>query len=54
VLDRVTHMQGVSVPMLLTGITLNTTPSDYNMIKTMRLKRFDGAKWVPLGGIVGE
>jgi branched-chain amino acid transport system substrate-binding protein len=51
VLDRVTHMQGVSVPMLLTGITLNTTPSDYNMIKTMRLKRFDGAKWVPLDGI---
>jgi len=54
VLQQVSHLQGVTVPMLLTGITLNTSPSDYNAIKTMRLKRFDGTKWVPLDGIVGE
>ena len=52
--ERVSHMQGVMVPMLLTGITLNTTPTDYNAIKQMRLKRFDGTRWVPIDGIVGE
>ena len=53
-LDRVSHMEEVSAPMLIPGITLNTTPTDYNAIKQMRLKRFDGARWVPLGGIINE
>jgi hypothetical protein len=53
-LDRFSHMDGVSVPMLIPGITLNTTPTDYNAIKQMRLKRFDGARWVPLGGVISE
>jgi branched-chain amino acid transport system substrate-binding protein len=53
-LDHVSHMEEVSVPMLIPGITLNTSPADYNAIKQMRLKRFDGARWVPLGGIISE
>jgi branched-chain amino acid transport system substrate-binding protein len=53
-LDRVSHMDGVSVPMLIPGITLNTTPADYHAIKQMRLKRFDGERWVPLGGVLSE
>ena len=44
-LDRVSHMEEVGVPMLIPGITLNTTPTDYHAIKQMRLKRFDGARW---------
>jgi branched-chain amino acid transport system substrate-binding protein len=54
VLDRVSHLQGVRVPMLLPGITLNTSPTDYNAIKQMRLKQFDGMRWVPLGGVISE
>ncbi|MGA7862992.1 MAG: hypothetical protein WCA23_03165, partial [Stellaceae bacterium] len=53
-LDRVSHMEEVAVPMLIPGITLNTTPTDYNAMKQMRLKRFDGTRWVPLGGIISE
>jgi ABC-type branched-subunit amino acid transport system substrate-binding protein len=53
-LDRVSHMEEVSLPMLIPGITLNTSPSDYNAIKQMRLKRFDGTRWVPLGGVISE
>ncbi|MBV8494003.1 MAG: ABC transporter substrate-binding protein, partial [Alphaproteobacteria bacterium] len=53
-LERVSHMEGVQVPMLIPGITLNTTPADYNAIKQMRLKRFDGARWVPLGDVASE
>ena len=53
-LDRVSHMAEVSVPMLIPGITLNTTPTDYHAIKQMRLKRFDDTRWVALGGIISE
>ena len=53
-LERVSHMEEVPVPMLIPGITLNTTPTDHHAIKQMRLKRFDGARWVPLGGIITE
>jgi len=40
--------------MLIPGITLNTSPTGYHAIKQMRLKRFDGVRWVPLGGIISE
>jgi branched-chain amino acid transport system substrate-binding protein len=50
---QATHMRDVVVPMLLPGITLNTTPDDYSPIKQMQLQRFDGTGWVKIGGIVG-
>ena len=53
-LGRVSHMEEVAVPVLIPGITLNTTPTDYHAIKQMRLKRFDGTRCVPLGGIISE
>lgn len=52
-LRHATHMKGVTVPMLLPGITLNTSPDDYSPIKQMQLQRFDGTGWVKIGGIVG-
>jgi branched-chain amino acid transport system substrate-binding protein len=51
-LEQVTHLRNVAVPMLLSGITLNTSPDDYSPIKQMQLQRFDGTGWVTLGGIV--
>jgi branched-chain amino acid transport system substrate-binding protein len=53
VLEQATHLKNVSIPMLLPGITLNTTPDDYSAIKQMQLQRFDGTGWVVIGGIVG-
>jgi branched-chain amino acid transport system substrate-binding protein len=52
-LRNATHMKDVTVPMLLPGITLNTSPDDYAPIKQMQLQRFDGTGWVKIGGIVG-
>jgi branched-chain amino acid transport system substrate-binding protein len=53
VLDQASHLKNVAVPMLLPGITLNTTPEDYSPIKQMQLQRFDGTGWETIGGIVG-
>jgi branched-chain amino acid transport system substrate-binding protein len=53
VMYQATHLQTMQVPMLLPGITLNTSPTDYSPIKQMQLQRFDGTSWVPIGGISG-
>jgi branched-chain amino acid transport system substrate-binding protein len=49
-----THLQGVRMPSLLPGITLSTTPTDYNPIKQIRLQRFDGKRWVVFGEVFKE
>ncbi len=51
-LDKITHLHQMTVPMLLPGITLSTSPDDYTMLKKMQLQRFDGTGWVNIGGIV--
>ena len=48
------HLQGVRMPALLPGISLNTSPTDYDPLKQMRLQRFDGDHWpVPHRGAGG-
>jgi branched-chain amino acid transport system substrate-binding protein len=48
------HLQGVHMPTLLPGITLSTSPTDYNPIKQMRLARFDGHRWVLFSNVIEE
>jgi branched-chain amino acid transport system substrate-binding protein len=50
----VTHLNGLRTPMLLLGITLNTSPTDYHPIKQMRLQRFDSHKWDLFGDLIEE
>jgi branched-chain amino acid transport system substrate-binding protein len=45
-------MDHVHVPMLLLGITFDTSPTDYSPVKQMQLRRFHGTRWVGFGGIV--
>ena len=49
-----THLQGVRMPSLLPGITLNTSPTDYDPIKQMRLQHFDGHRWVLFTEIIQD
>jgi branched-chain amino acid transport system substrate-binding protein len=44
-----THLHNVSLPLLLPGITLNTSPDDYYPIHTLQLKQYDGTRWVLIG-----
>jgi branched-chain amino acid transport system substrate-binding protein len=39
-------------PMLLPGITVKTSSSDYYPIKQMQLARFDGKTWVRFGDVI--
>jgi branched-chain amino acid transport system substrate-binding protein len=43
----------LELPMLLPGIRIGTSPSDFRPIKQLQLQRFDGAHWAPFGDIIG-
>lgn len=36
----------------LPGISMNTSPNDFQPIKQMRLVQFDGAEWQPIGDVI--
>jgi branched-chain amino acid transport system substrate-binding protein len=45
ILAKSLALKDVQPDMLLPGITVNTSPTDYDPIKQMRLQRFDGRDW---------
>ncbi|GGC61851.1 ABC transporter substrate-binding protein [Chelatococcus reniformis] len=49
VLKQATNIQRLSVPLLLPGVTLNVSPTNYATYDTFRLQRFDGERWVVFG-----
>ena len=50
---QATSLKGVTNPMLLPGITLNTSPTDYHPVKQLQMLRFDGKHWVRFGEVIG-
>ncbi|HEY3916206.1 MAG TPA: ABC transporter substrate-binding protein [Stellaceae bacterium] len=54
ILKQATNLHDVALPMLLPGITVNTSPTDYRSIKQMQFEYFDGTNWVLTGKIVSE
>lgn len=46
-------LKNVSLPMLLPGIVLNTSPTSHVAIKQLYMMRFDGASWQTFGGAKG-
>ena len=45
IMRQATSLRDVTFPWLLPGITLNTSPTDYQPIKKMRETRFNGKAW---------
>ena len=46
------NLKDVRVPGLLPGLTLNTSPTNHGPLSTLKMARFDGAKWVPFGDLI--
>ena len=53
VMNRATHLTNVKVPILLPGVAINTSPTDYRPIKQLQLERFDGTRYVRFGDVIG-
>ncbi len=53
VLKQATSLD-LTLGMLRPGIKVTTSPTDYRPIKQLFLMRFDGERWAPFGGIIGD
>jgi len=53
ILKQATNLKGIALPMLLPGITIQTTPEDYAAITERQFARFDGKTWVLFGNVLG-
>ncbi|HEX4194558.1 MAG TPA: ABC transporter substrate-binding protein [Stellaceae bacterium] len=49
VLQQATHLQDFTMPMLLPGLAINTSPTNYFPFGGLQMERYDGARWVPFG-----
>jgi branched-chain amino acid transport system substrate-binding protein len=54
VLKQATRLTNVQLDLLLPGITVTTTPSDYRVNKQFQMVRFDGERWERLGPIITD
>jgi hypothetical protein len=45
-------MDGVAVPMLLPGITMNTSDTDFFPLQEMQLMKFNGERWELFGDVI--
>lgn len=48
-LKQATTFKDISLPLLLPGITIAISPTDYSTFNTFKLARFDGKAWVFFG-----
>jgi branched-chain amino acid transport system substrate-binding protein len=53
IMRQATNIKGLKLPMLLPGITINTSPNEYYPIRQTQLRKFDGTGWVQLSDRIG-
>ena len=52
IMRQATNLRELELPMLLPGIKVNTSPTDYYAVQQSQLMRFDGQRWVRFGDLV--
>ncbi len=54
VMKQAANLKDLKLPLLLPGITINTSPTDFFPVKQAQLARFDGKAWVLFGDVIGD
>jgi branched-chain amino acid transport system substrate-binding protein len=52
IMKQAASLHNLKLPMLLPGITLNTSADDFDPIKQMQLEKFDGTTWKVFGDVL--
>jgi len=52
VMRQAVNLHNIELPMLIPGITLNSGPSDFQLIKQAQMRRFNGERYVPFGPVL--
>ena len=53
VMKQAANLKNFGLPMLLPGVRINTSATDYEPIKQLQLMRFDGKECVRFGEVIG-
>jgi branched-chain amino acid transport system substrate-binding protein len=53
VMRQAASIHDLELPVLLPGIHISNSPTDYRPIRQMQLQRFDGKRWVLFGEVIG-
>ena len=54
VLKQATNLKNVQLDLLLPGISVNTTPTDYRVNKQLQMMKFNGERWEMFGPILED
>jgi len=52
IMNQAANLHALALPMLLPGITVNTSPTDFAPIKQLQMMRFTGERWERFGAII--
>jgi branched-chain amino acid transport system substrate-binding protein len=52
VMKEAANLHNLELPMLLPGITINTSPTNFAPIRQAQMRRFDGERYVPFGPVL--
>jgi branched-chain amino acid transport system substrate-binding protein len=52
VMQQAANLHDFTVPMLLPGIKINTSPTDFAPVKQIQMARFDGERWQLFGQLI--
>jgi branched-chain amino acid transport system substrate-binding protein len=52
IMNQAANLHALALPMLLPGITVNTSPTDFAPIKQLQMTRFTGGRWERFGAII--
>ena len=51
-MKQAANLQHLELPMLLPGITINTSPTNFAPIRQAQMRRFDGERYIPFGPVL--
>ncbi|MBP8294880.1 MAG: ABC transporter substrate-binding protein [Burkholderiales bacterium] len=52
IMRQAASLKDFQLPLLLPGIKINTSPTDFYPIESLQLQRFDGKQWVLFGKVI--
>ena len=54
IMKQALSLRGFATPTMLPGLTLNSSPTDYELYAQLKLQRFNGTSWVPFGEVISK
>jgi branched-chain amino acid transport system substrate-binding protein len=54
IMRQATSIKDLMLPLVLPGVKINTSPTDYRMIRQYQLQRFDGEHWKLFGDLLAD